>query len=217
MRGMRVRRWRRWRRIVAATVLAVGIAVAAANVHVMAAASGRIVAASAVAHCDAAIVPGARIHADGTPYAMLCDRLEAARSLWQQRRVDRILVSGSGSGDRAEDEVGAMHRWLRARGVPEAAILDDPCGFRTLDTMDRARSVYGIATAVVVSNDFHVARAVFLGQRLGLDVVGVAAPQLQPLAMGTGLRNRGREFVARAAAWFDVFVLGTRGVGCGGR
>src|SRR5262245_4536962 len=208
---------RRWRRNAGCTILAVGVAVAAADVHVVASANACIVAATSVAHRDAAIVPGARIHADGTPYAMLRDRLEAARALWQQGQVERILVSGRGGGAPGEDEVGAMHRWLRARGVPDAAIVDDPCGFRTLDTMDRARTVYGIATAVVVSNDFHVPRAVFLGRQLGLDVVGVAAPQLEEWATGIGLRNRGREVVARAAAWLDVFVLGTRGAGCGGR
>lgn len=207
--------WRRWWR---GGCAAVGIALAAlagVHTHVVLAGGGRVVAATAAPTCDLLIVPGARIHADGTPYGMLRDRLDTAAALWRDGRAARILVSGRGGGGLAVDEVGAMRRHLLAQGVPAAALVEDDAGLRTLDTMDRARAVFGASTAIVVSNEYHVARAAFLGAHRGLDVVGVAAAP--HFAGPTGLRNRGREVLARVYAWFDVYVFGTRGAGCGPR
>lgn len=176
--------------------------------HVLVAGKQFVFPAAAVAPADCLVVPGARIHSDGTPYPMLGDRLEAAFDLFTRGKAPRIVLSGRGGGGIGADEVGAMRRWLLARGVAAAALLDDPAGFRTLDTMRRCRSEFGMRSAIVVSNDFHVARAVFLGRHCGLDARGVAAPRLADYTTGTLWRNRGREVLARVRAWLDVFVWG---------
>jgi len=201
---VRRRRWRRW--LLAAALLGLA-AVAAMHEHVRWTADAYIVPASAAPRVDLIVVPGARIHPDGKPFHLLVDRLQTARLLWGQRVAPRILVSGRGGGGVAVDEVAAMRAFLQERGVPSAAIVDDGDGLRTIDTMRRCSQVFGARSAVVVTNPFHVARAVFLGRHSGLEVTGVAAPYGYDYSRSTMLSNRGREVAARVWAWLEVFVL----------
>jgi len=157
---------------------------------------------------DAIVVLGARIHADGRPYSLLVDRLVTAEDLWRHGKAPRIVLSGRGGGGVGDDEVAAMRRFLAARGVPAAAMVDDPLGLRTIDTMQRCRDVYGVARALVVTNPFHVPRAVFLARSVGLEAHGVEAPYGHDYGTATMLRNRAREVAARVWAWCEVAVAG---------
>ncbi|MCA8963829.1 MAG: YdcF family protein [Planctomycetes bacterium] len=199
---------RRWRRRLVAALVFAGAVAAAMHEHVRWSAAAHVVAAQDAPQADFLVVPGARIHADGKPFHVLQDRLETARELFARGVAPRILVSGRGGGGIAVDEVAAMRRWLQARGVPAAAIVDDGEGLRTIDTMHRCKDVFGARSAVVVTNPFHVDRAVFLGRQHGLEVTGVAAPPGVTYGAAMMLRNRGREVVARIWAWLEVFVIG---------
>ena len=139
---------------------------------------------------------------------MLEDRLRITAELYRTGKAKRVLVSGDNI---AEDynEVKVMRDFLLAEGVPAEAITVDRRGLRTLDSMYRARDEFGIDEAIVVSNPFHVPRALFLGRQHGMNVVGVAADHGYPYSTSTLIRNRGREIAARILAWLDVFVLGT--------
>jgi SanA protein len=201
-------RYRRWRRRVFVGCTGAVLLAVAMHTHVLVAASAHTSAAAEAPLADCIVVPGARIHRDGTPYDLLADRLAAAHDLFVAGRAARIVVSGRGSGELAEDEVGAMRRWLEARGVPAAAIVDDALGLRTLDTMRRCREQLGMRSAIVVTNPFHTPRAVFLARAVGLDAHGVEAPYRREYSTGTMLKNRGREIAARVWAWLDVFVFG---------
>lgn len=152
-----------------------------------------------------AIVPGCRVYADGTPSATLEDRLTAALELYEAGKVGRILVSGD-HGRRGYDEVNAMHAWLVSRGVPEEAVFLDHAGFRTLDTMQRAARVFEVRDAVVCTQEFHLARSIFLAREAGIDAVGyVADRRVYPARRA----NEARETIARARAVLDVYVLHT--------
>lgn len=200
-----IRRGRRWRRC--CLVLLVPLVLAAAmHWHVVLSGGGWIVSAAAAPRVDAIVVPGARIHPDGTPYHLLGDRLQAALELWRGGAAPQIVLSGLGGGGVEVDEVLAMRRWLAARGVPAAAMRDDGEGLRTLDTMRRCRAL-GFRSLLVVSNDFHLPRAVFLARHCGLDAHGVVAAAQVDYSLGTRVKNRGREVLARVWAWFEVFVL----------
>jgi SanA protein len=153
----------------------------------------------------AAIVPGCRVHPDGSPSAMLEDRLAAALDLYRAGKVRKILVSGD-HGAPEYDEPLAMRGWLEARGVPAADVFSDHAGFRTRDTMERAARVFLVRGAVVCTQEFHLARAVFLARRAGIDAVGVPADRRPYRAMAI---NRLRETYARAAAFLDANVLHT--------
>jgi SanA protein len=160
---------------------------------------------SAVPARPTAIVPGASVFADGTPSAALEDRLRAALDAYEAGRVTRILASGVDEG-RGYDEVGGMSRWLRAAGVPASAILEDRGGVRTFDTMQRARTVFAIDSAIVCTQGFHLARSVFLARHAGIDAVGLRADRR---AYHDALKDDGREFFARIKAFLDVYVLAT--------
>lgn len=158
---------------------------------------------------QAILVLGASVWRDGQPSPMLEDRLRAALELYRAGKAGKVLVSGD-HGRKDYDEVRVMAGYLEQRGVPAADIFLDHAGFRTLDSMYRARTVFGLDSVLVVSNPFHVPRAVFLGQCAGLQVDGVAADYGVPYSWETRWRNAGREIFARILAFADVYLMGTR-------
>jgi SanA protein len=127
-----------------------------------------------VPRAQAALVLGAQVKPDGTPSHMLADRITAAEELYRTGRVDKLLLSGDHSRVKY-DEVGTMRRILLARGIPGKDIFTDHAGFDTWDSAQRARRVFGVSTAVVVTQRFHMARALYAARRAGLRVSGFAA------------------------------------------
>lgn len=194
------------RRLALAAVGLVVACVALADRHLVTAAAPRLTDLQGAPDAMCILVPGAKVYDDGTPCSMLVDRLAAAAALFDAGRAPLVVVSGQGGGAPGEDEVGAMRRWLIARGVPADRIVDDPGGLRTLDSMRNCRDVLGMSSAIAVSNDFHVPRMVFLGERLGLEVHGVAAPALVAYPRSVRWRNLGREVLARVRACVDVYL-----------
>ncbi len=118
-----------------------------------------------------AIVLGAGVDDQGRPSLFLDERIGVAVQLYRQGTVKALLMSGDHS--RTDyDEVGVMAARAQALGVPASAIVQDHAGFDTYSSCYRARSVWGITAAVVVSQPFHVGRAVWLCRQLGVDAVG---------------------------------------------
>ncbi len=144
-----------------------------ANAWVLTSVRGRRFELGAAPPRDVAIVPGAGVKGD-VPSAVLEDRLRCAEELLDSGRVARVLVTGD-HGSPSYDETGAMARWLVARGTPDEIILRDDSGFRTLDSMHRARVVFGVTSAVVCTQRVYEARALFLASSFGIDAVGAAA------------------------------------------
>lgn len=151
-----------------------------------------------------AIVPGAKVWPDGQPSDALEDRLETAYDLWRAGKVQRFLVSGNPMPP-GRDEVAAMAAWLKAKGVPQGAVIEDRKGLRTLLTMRRAARDFGVRDAIVCTQAFHLPRAVWLARQAGIDAVGVAADR-RPYV--DAWLDRAREVVARTRALVDVMVLG---------
>lgn len=185
-------------RLGAGVIVAVGLLVLlVANLTVRVEAFGRLYANAADAPArEAALVPGAEVYADGRPSPALASRLDVAVELYRLGRVRTLLLSG-GQGSL---EVDAMTAYLRARGIPGRALVQDPGGERTYDSCRRAVEVYSVRSAIVVSQAEHAARAVFTCRRLGLDAVGVVAEDF------TGERllvYRVRERLALVLAWWE--------------
>ncbi len=118
------------------------------------------------------IVPGAGLKPDGSPSVYLERRLTAARDLYRAGTVQQILVSGDAS-TRYHDEPTAMLNWLVGQGVPASAVVRDGGGLDTHDTCVRAHQVFGVDSAIVVTQDYHVRRMLFSCDAAGIDVVGV--------------------------------------------
>ncbi len=132
-------------------------------------------------------------------------RMDAAAALFLQGKVRHLLVSGD-NGTRQYDEPTAMRDALISRGVPETAITLDYAGFRTLDSVVRAHTVFGVDRFTIVTDDFHVARALFLARANGLEAI---AYQSAPVPWKWSKKTRLREIASRVKAWCDVYVLGT--------
>lgn len=156
--------------IVAAAVLAVG----GMNAIVYFGGKAGIRLIQDVQPAQAALVLGAYVFPDGTPSTMVEDRLITAYDLYQAGKVKKILISGD-HGQIEYDEVNAMRRYLEAKGVPTEDIFMDHAGFDTYDSMYRARDVFQVDSAIVVTQAFHLPRAVWLARRLGLEAEGVVA------------------------------------------
>jgi vancomycin permeability regulator SanA len=175
-------------------------AVVGANARVLGEGGARVVPAARVPESDAILVLGAGVHADGSPSEVLEDRLAAALALWQDGRAPRILVSGD-HGRASYDEPNAMRRWLETRGVPREAIFMDHAGFDTYSSVWRARHVFGAERVIVVTQRFHLARALFVAGRVGMGATGVAADRRTYRGAAW---HEAREVVSRAKAWVDV-------------
>jgi vancomycin permeability regulator SanA len=147
-----------------------------------------------------AIVLGAGLNADGTPKPYLLVRLEDTLRMYQDGRIRAILVSGD-HGQVEYDEVAAMTSWLVDRGVPARKVVADHAGFDTYDSCVRAHQIFGVRSAVVVTQEFHVRRAVFLCRQAGIDASGVGSA-----APDNDLRYQAREVPAAFKATFDVLV-----------
>src|SRR5262249_60088254 len=108
--------------------------------------------------------------AGGEPSPSLAERLEAAHELWRSGRVGRLLLTGN--TDPYHDEIRAMRRYLVKSGLPETAVSSDLEGTSTFDSCWRARSVFGVERAILVTQAFHLPRALYLARAAGMDVVG---------------------------------------------
>ena len=147
-----------------------------------------------------AIILGASVKANGEPSPMLAERIDAAAALYHQKHVEKILISGD-STDGYYDEVKIMKKQLVARGVSEEDLIGDGLGVRTLDSLYRARFVYHIRQAIVISQFYHLPRSLYLAEHFGIDAIGFSAspPGNQP-----DFKHVFREFLARYLAFFDV-------------
>jgi SanA protein len=149
-----------------------------------------------------AIVLGAGVLPDGTPSDMLADRLETGIRLYKAGKVGRLLLSGQHS-TKTYDEVNAMLRYVLARGVPDQDVFTDHAGFNTYDSMYRARAVFEVRNAIIVTQAFHLSRAVYIARSLGIQAVGVSADiQHYPSLW----RNTLREWLARTKAFVDINI-----------
>ncbi len=149
-----------------------------------------------------AIVLGARVWVDGTPMDMLGDRLETAVRLYEQGKVEKLLLSGEHFRV-PYNQVDVMLEYVLDRGVPEEDVFTDNYGLTTYETMQRARDVFLVDSALIVTQDFHLARAVYTARQLGLEAVGVVA-DLQTYR--DEAPNAAREVLARVKAVLQIHL-----------
>ena len=125
---------------------------------------------------DCIIVLGARIMDKETPSPMLKDRLDVGIELYRQGAAPKLLLSGD-NGQEEHNEIHVMLQYAKNQGIPEEDIFCDHAGFSTYDSMYRASSIFGVQKAIVVTQEYHQYRALFIGDKLGMSVWGVASDQ----------------------------------------
>lgn len=133
-------------------------------------------------------------------------RIRAATELFRAGKVDYFLVSGD-NHIRGYDEATDMRNGLLEEGVPAGRIYSDCAGFRTLDSIARARDVFGLQEITVISQEFHNERALFLAAHQGVDAIGYNAPDVD-LDDFSGAHKRDK--LAKIKAFMDVYLLRTR-------
>ena len=196
---------RRWPRLSKAAIGGAGVlalVVAASNVYVLLVSKGESTGdVSAVPPAQVAIVPGALVMPNGKMSAMLADRVRQASALWHAGKVQKVLVSGD-HHTWGYDEPDTMRKALVSEGVPPQDVFEDHAGFDTWATMVRARGIFGVHDAVVVTQGFHMPRALFLADAAGIHATGLTADLHQWGWQGE--KSGVREVLSRVKAIADV-------------
>jgi SanA protein len=204
MRRVLVYPWKRWPRL---SKLAIGgavamvLLVALANVYVLMKGGDSTSRIADVPKTEVAIVPGALVEPDGDMSAMLAARVKQASRLWHAGKVEKILVSGD-HGTWKYDEPDTMRKALVRDGVAPEDVFEDHAGFDTWATMVRARSIFGVNDAVVITQGFHMPRALYLADAAGIDATGLTS-DLREWGY-QGRKSAVREVLSRVKAVADV-------------
>jgi SanA protein len=151
-----------------------------------------------------AIIFGAGLRYDGTPTAVLRDRVETGAALYFAGKVEKLLMSGD---NRVVEynEPESMRQYAISLGVPNEAIVLDYAGRRTYDTCYRAKAIFGVENTILVTQKFHLPRALFLCNALGVKAVGVDANNLTYRKSSLLIWNI-REQFATFTAFTDVYM-----------
>jgi len=195
-----------WRRILLSLIalaLLGGVAVGILNAVVLLSTENRIhenaeaAAESLGGSWDCILVLGAGVRADGTPSHMLEDRLKTAIALYQAGAAPKLLMSGD-HGQIEYDEVNVMRQYALDAGVPSEDIFMDHAGFSTYDSIYRARDVFLADRILVVTQRYHLPRALYIAEALGVEAEGISAD----LRVYAGQIGRDvREAAARVKDW----------------
>ena len=146
----------------------------AARYYLLSATRGHIVTEGDTDSRPAAVVFGAGLRRDGSPTAILRDRVETAVRLYKDGKVQKILMSGD-NRFLEYNEPGSMKEYAISLGVPEQDIVLDYAGRRTYDSCYRAKAIFGLQSALLVTQEFHLPRAIYTCTNLGMDVKGIPA------------------------------------------
>jgi len=164
----------------------------------------RMVPPAELDHHAVAIVFGAGVYPDGRLSPMLEDRVLTAVELYKMGKVDKLLMTGDNS-IATYNEPAHMADFAIAQGVPEKDIAFDYAGRRTYASCWRAKHIFGLDKVALITQRFHLPRALYLCQELGLNAAGVAADRRDYHLANT--RSQIREIPARIKAWLDVHIL----------
>ncbi len=181
------------------------LAFAGINIYVKQKVKDRIIdvqAAGEMTDVDCIIVLGASVLENKKPSLMLEDRLKKGIELYYNTSVPKLLMSGD-HGGMYYDEVNVMKDYAIKEGVPSEDIFMDHAGFSTYESMYRAKEIFGADKVIIVTQEYHLHRALYIADKLGLEAYGVPAEEIKY----NGQTGRDiREFLAIAKDFFSVIV-----------
>ena len=154
---------------------------------------------------DCILVLGCAVYGNDILSPMLEDRVLTGLALYEDGASDRLLMSGD-HGKKDYDEVNSMKQYCVDKGIEPNVIFLDHAGFSTYDSMYRARDIFGIHKVIIVTQGYHLYRAVYIARALGLEAYCVAADR-QDYALTTDVRNQVRESLARVKDLFTCIFL----------
>lgn len=142
---------------------------------------------------DCAMVLGCGIVDSNTPSPMLKDRLDVGIELYKKGIVKKLLLTGD-NGSVWHNEIHVMLKYAKENGVPKEDIFCDHAGFSTWESMYRGKTIFGIKKAIVITQKYHEYRALYIGKKLGMNMIGVSGDQMRYI--GQSYRDL-REVLAR--------------------
>ena len=151
---------------------------------------------------DCILVLGAAVYDNGTLSYMLKDRLDYGIELYKQGAAPKMIMSGD-HGREDYDEVNAMKDYAISRGVPSEDIFMDHAGFSTYDSMYRAKEIFGAESVIAVTQKYHLYRALYIGDKLGINVFGVSSDRQEYAGQ---FQREIREMIARCKDMIKVAV-----------
>ncbi len=149
---------------------------------------------------ETALVLGAKVFQQGTMSGMLQDRVDTAIDLYKKDKVKKILISGD-HGREDYDEVNTMKDYLLKKGIKGEDIFLDHAGFDTYDSLYRANEIFKVSSVVVVTQNFHLPRAVYIGRGLKMEVCGFSADRHLYANID---HNKSREVLSKVKAFLDL-------------
>lgn len=168
----------------------------AINAHVKSSVADRIITAKEAAvleDVDCILILGCGVRDDGTPSDMLLDRLNCGIEVYDLGAAPKLLLSGD-HGQKDYNEVGTMKQYAIAAGIASEDIFMDHAGFSTYESMYRAKEIFGADKIIIITQDYHLYRALYIAGRLGIDAYGVASDR--HVYRGQSMREL-REVLAR--------------------
>lgn len=175
------------------------------NGYVKASVKNRIITpeeAAALEEVDCILVLGAGVFDNGRPSSMLSDRLSVGVDLYNSGASNRLLMSGD-HGRVGYDEVNVMKQYAIDAGIPSSEIFMDHAGFSTYESLYRARDIFEADKIIIVSQEYHLYRALYIGEKLGLEVYGVASDPRQYAGQS---KREVREVLARVKDFLYVIA-----------
>jgi len=208
---------RRHGRVLARVAVAAGVAgvlLFSPTLYAWGAAMGHTYTTATVPARDVAIVFGAQVLPNKTPSNFLRARLDIAYDLWRAGKVKAILVSGD-NGDVHYNEPDVMRNYLIGRGVPDVKVVADYAGFDTYDTCVRAVRIFGVTSAILVTQGYHLPRALATCRTVGLAAIGVGDDSPASTASDAWRNGALREIPAGIKMAYDLLsrrqpILGDR-------
>lgn len=190
--------------VLSSVIILAFVSVLIINVHVKSSVKDRIVAVdeAALLNADCILILGAGVWGNGRPSHMLEDRLLQGIELYNRGASDRLLMSGD-HGRKEYDEVNAMKQFAIDRGIISEHIFMDHAGFSTYESLYRARDIFEARKIIIVTQKYHMYRALYIAEKLGLEAYGVASDPRR--YAGQEFREL-REILARVKDFFNVII-----------
>ena len=163
----------------------------------------KILAQDQLKPAQAIVVLGASILPNGQPSDALADRLDTGIALYHKNLASILFLTGD-DGRYKVNEIQVMRNYVLTHGVPQSSIMTDGQGYRTYESCSRAINVFNIKNAILVTQNFHLPRALYLCNKLGMDATGVSADKHTYVRI---VYFTLRDWLASFEAWMDINLL----------
>ena len=189
--------------IMIAGVLLTGISIVGINFAMIQSTKAKIVAIDELKDADCILVLGAYVRPNGAPSSILKDRLNTGYEIFEAGKAPKFLLSGD-HGQRSYDEVNGMRDYIEEKGVNKKLIFLDHAGFSTYESIYRARDIFEANKIIIVTQEYHLPRALYLAQKMGIEAQGVASDHLTYRKI---MIFKAREALARAKDFVLVNII----------